>query len=148
MNFFSAMVWTGCITYNNDDACFGLDQLAYLDLHSASSLKQLSTGRPVALLGQIILIPCQRVFALSSECYLFSREAMNITFIVFGLTRLGLEFTIKCKWVEHANHYTLRWMSRQNFAPTTWCSVHRYKWWKPENTNKLIFGLKKWRNIL
>jgi hypothetical protein len=76
-------------------------------------------GRPVALLLQIILIPRQRVFALSSECYVLSREAMDITFIVFGLTRLGLEFTINCKWVEYANHYTLRWMSQQNFALTT-----------------------------
>jgi hypothetical protein len=72
-----------------------------LDLYSASSLKQLSTGSPVALLGQIILIPRQRVFALSSECYALNREAMNITFIVFGLTRLGLEITINCKWVEN-----------------------------------------------
>jgi hypothetical protein len=60
-------------------------------MHSASSLKQLSTGKPVALLGQIILIPRQRVFALSSECYVLNREAMNITFIVFGLTRRGLK---------------------------------------------------------
>jgi len=74
------MVRTSCITYNNDHdvACFGLDQL-------------------VVLLGKIILIPRQRVFALSSECYILSREAMNITFIVFSLTRLGLEFTINCK---------------------------------------------------
>jgi hypothetical protein len=35
------------------------------------------------------MIPRQPVFALSSECYVLSREAMKINFIVFGLTRLG-----------------------------------------------------------
>ena len=38
----------------------------YLDLYSASSLKQESVGIHVALLVYIILIPSQPVFALSS----------------------------------------------------------------------------------
>ena len=33
-------------------------------------------------------------------------EATNTNFIVFGLTRLGLEPTFYCTWGEHANHYT------------------------------------------
>jgi hypothetical protein len=44
---------------------FVLDQHALLDLYSASSLKQQSTARHVAPLGQIILTLCQPVFALS-----------------------------------------------------------------------------------
>ena len=44
---------------------FVLDQHAELDFYSASSLKQQSTDRHVALLGHIILIPSQPVFALS-----------------------------------------------------------------------------------
>jgi hypothetical protein len=42
---------------------FVLDQHA--DFYSASSLKQQSTDRHVALLGQIILIPYQLVFVLT-----------------------------------------------------------------------------------
>jgi hypothetical protein len=38
----------------------------YLDFYSATSLKQQSTDRHVALLVYIILIPSQPVFALSS----------------------------------------------------------------------------------
>jgi hypothetical protein len=34
-----------------------------------------------------------------------SGEATNTNFIVFGLTRLGLEPTIYCTQGEHANNY-------------------------------------------
>jgi len=44
---------------------FVLDQHAELDFYSASSLKQQSAGKHVTLLGHIILIPIQPVFALS-----------------------------------------------------------------------------------
>ena len=44
---------------------FVLDQHAYLDFYSASSLKQQSADRHVAPLGHIILIPSQPVFALT-----------------------------------------------------------------------------------
>ena len=37
---------------------------------------------------------------------MLSREATNANFIVFGLTRLGLEPTIYRTQGEHANHYT------------------------------------------
>ena len=56
-----------------------VDQHA-LDFSSASSLKQQSADRHVAPLGHIILIP--------------SGEATNTNFIVFALTRSGLEPTI------------------------------------------------------
>ena len=59
------MARTSYIQWNDNDVRFPLDQHAELDLFSASSLKQQSTGRHVALLGQIILIPSQPVFALS-----------------------------------------------------------------------------------
>ena len=51
--------------WDDDEVRFVLDQHAELDFFSASSLKQQSAGRHVALLGQIILIPSQPVFALS-----------------------------------------------------------------------------------
>jgi hypothetical protein len=35
----------------------------------------------------------------------FSEEATNTSFMVFGLTRPGLEPTIYCTRGEHANHY-------------------------------------------
>ena len=51
--------------WNDDEICFLLDQHAELEFYSASSLKQQSTGRHVAPLWHIILIPSQPVFALS-----------------------------------------------------------------------------------
>jgi hypothetical protein len=50
----------------DDEIRFVLDQHAELDFYSASSLKQQSSNRHVAILGHIILIPSQTVFALSS----------------------------------------------------------------------------------
>jgi len=63
-------------------------------LTGSSSLKQQSEGRHVAPLGHIILIPSRPVFALSPLCCVLSGEATNTNFIVFGLTRPGLEPTI------------------------------------------------------
>jgi hypothetical protein len=51
-------------------------------------------------------IPSQPVFALSPKSYMFSGEATNTNFIVFGLTRPGLEPMIYHTRGEHANHYT------------------------------------------
>jgi hypothetical protein len=61
------MTWQEQINFqwNDDEVCFVLDQHAELDFYSASSLKQQSTGRHVAPLRYIILIPSQPVFALS-----------------------------------------------------------------------------------
>jgi hypothetical protein len=53
-----------------------------------------------APLGHIILIPSQPVFALSPYCCVISGEASNTNFIVFGLTRPGLEPTIYCTSVN------------------------------------------------
>ena len=61
------MTWQEQINFqwNDDEVCFVLDQHAELDFYTASSLKQQSTGRHVAPLRYIILIPSQPVFALS-----------------------------------------------------------------------------------
>ena len=74
--------------------------------HSASSLKQQSPGRHVAPLGHIILIPSQPVCILIPYSCVLSGEATNTNFIVFGLTRPGVEPTIYHTRGEHANHYT------------------------------------------
>jgi hypothetical protein len=52
-------------SWDDDEVCFALDQHAKLDFYSDNSLKKQSTGRHVAPLGHIILIPCQPVFALT-----------------------------------------------------------------------------------
>ena len=49
---------------DDNEIRFVLDQHAELDFYSANSLKQHSTGRHVAPLGHITLIPSQPVFAL------------------------------------------------------------------------------------
>ena len=48
----------------------------------------------------------QPVFALSPLCCMPIREATNANFIVFSLTRSGIEPMIYCTWGEHANNYT------------------------------------------
>ena len=64
----SAISWQEQVNFqwDDDEVRFVLDQDAELDFYSASSLKQQSAGRHVALLGHIILIQSQPVFALSS----------------------------------------------------------------------------------
>jgi hypothetical protein len=54
-----------------------------------------------------ILIPSQPAFALSLYCCVLSGLATNTNFIVFGLTRLGLEPTIYHTRGKHANHYAI-----------------------------------------
>ena len=53
------------IHWNNNEFRFVLDQHAYLDFYSASSLKQQSEDRHVTAIGHIIPIPRQPVFAFS-----------------------------------------------------------------------------------
>jgi hypothetical protein len=48
----------------DDDIRYVLDQHAWMDFYSNSSLKQQSAGRNVASLGHIILIPIQPVLLL------------------------------------------------------------------------------------
>jgi len=62
-----------------------------LDLYIASPRKQKYMGRHVAPLGHIDLIP---VLALSLLYCVLSGEATHTNFIVFCLTRPGLEPTI------------------------------------------------------
>ena len=76
--------------------------------YSASWLKQQSVDRHVASLGHIILITSQPVFVLTPYHLMLRGEAANTNFIVFGVTRPGLEPTIYCTLSEHANHYTTR----------------------------------------
>ena len=63
--FFShIMTGTSFNSMQDDDVHIVLDQHAYLDLYSASSLKQQSADRHVAPLGHIILIPSHPVLLL------------------------------------------------------------------------------------
>ena len=90
---------------NDDEARLLLNQHAQLDIvYSASSLKQQSADRHVALLGHTIVIPSQPAFALSPPCCVLSGEATHIYFKVFGSTRSGLEPTIYHTRGDNANH--------------------------------------------
>ena len=96
----SAISWREKVNFqrddddDDDDVRFVLDQHAELECYSASLLQQQSAGRHVAPFAHIILIPSQPVFALSPNCCVLRGEATNTNFIVFGLTRPGLEPTI------------------------------------------------------
>ena len=50
----------------DNDVRFALDQHAYLDFYSSSSLEQQSASWHFASLGHIILIPSQAVFGLTT----------------------------------------------------------------------------------
>ena len=67
----------GTLCFQWDDVYFVLDQHAYLDFYSASSLKQHSTGGHVTPLRHIILILSQSFFALTTECNVINWEAAN-----------------------------------------------------------------------
>ena len=64
-------------------------QHTWLDFYIASSLKQQSAARHVSPLEHIILIPTQSLATLNKYC-VFSGEAANTNFIVYGLTWLEL----------------------------------------------------------
>jgi hypothetical protein len=66
-----------------------------------SWLTQQSVDRHVAPVGHIILIPGQPVCVFSPYCCGLSQETTRFFFIVFGLTRPGLEPTIYHTWGEH-----------------------------------------------
>ena len=85
------MARTSYIQKYDNDVCFVLDQHA--------------SGRLVAPLWHIIPIPSQPVFALSPLWCVLSNEATNTNFIVFDLTRPGLEPMIYHTQGEHGNHY-------------------------------------------
>jgi hypothetical protein len=66
---FHSICLKGTIQWNDEEACFVLDQHAELDLYSASSLKQQSAGRHVTPLGHIILMwVCSLLFLLNAAC--------------------------------------------------------------------------------
>ena len=71
---------------------------------SASQLKEQTAGRYAASFGHFILIPSQPVFALYSYCCALIVEAIKTNFIVFGLTRLGIDPMIYRNCGEHDNH--------------------------------------------
>ena len=50
----------------------------------------------------------------SVSSVLFSREAANTNFIVFGFTLAGLETMIYSTWGENANHYTIDVVENDN----------------------------------
>ena len=89
---------------DDDEVRFVLDQQAWLDFYSISSLKQQSVDGHLVPLGHIIIIPSQPVFALSRLCRMLSGETTNTNFTVFGLTRSELEPTIYRTRGKHANH--------------------------------------------
>ena len=65
-------------------------------VYGANSLKQEATGRHVALLGHIIMIPCQTIFTLTPLNLALSGDLENYNFIVFGLTRKWLQTHVLC----------------------------------------------------
>ena len=77
----------------DDDVHFVLDQNAKLYFYSARSMKKQSAGGHVAPLGHIILNSSQIVF-VNAVCLAEKQQIQILNFVVFGLTRPGLEPTI------------------------------------------------------
>ena len=61
--------------------------------------------KQVAQLRHIILIQSQSVFDLTPYKYVLFGKAENTNFIIFGLTRLFLDFKIYSIRCTHNNHY-------------------------------------------
>jgi hypothetical protein len=63
---FFSYIWRERVNFqlDDDEVRFVLDQHAYFDFYSASSLQQLSTNKQVATLSHIILIPSLCSFSL------------------------------------------------------------------------------------
>ena len=51
-----------------------------------------------------ILMLSQHVFDLTPKCYVW-RKTANTNFVVFGLTRKGLNPRSTTLWGKHASHY-------------------------------------------
>ena len=100
------------------------DQLSELDFYSASSLKQQSTGRYVSPVRHNILIQSQSVFALTLQWCILSGEATNTNFIVFGLTRPGLEPMIYRTQGKSLHHRCMKYnndfYTSNNFLNIIW----------------------------
>ena len=94
---FSDISWQEQVNFQWDDE---------LDCYSASSLEQQFADRHVAPLWYVIVIPSQPVITLTNLYCVLSGEATNTNFMIFGLTRPGIEPTIYHIRDEHANHYT------------------------------------------
>ena len=75
-----------------------------VDLHCASSLKQLSADRHFAPLGHIILIPNQQVIDMCPYCCVLSGEA-TITFLLLDPIGTRTHDPPPSRG-EYANHYT------------------------------------------
>ena len=123
------LLWSNHL-YKFQTICTLLDQHTELDFYSASSLKQQSVGRHVVPLGHIILIPSQPVFVLSPYCCVHSGEATNTNFIIFGLTRSGLEPTI----YHYYYHYTTD-------AVHPYCESTSIRWPKFRGFNQMHFTM-------
>ena len=100
MSNFSAISWREQVTFwwDDDDVFIVLDQHAELDFYSASSLN----NSPLLQSDTFFLILTSRLLLLSAVCLSDKYQF----FIVFGLTRPGLELLIYHTWGKPANHYT------------------------------------------
>jgi hypothetical protein len=71
---------------------------------------------------------------------MLSGEATHTNFIVFGLTRLGLEPTIYRTGGEHANHYTTDALEEEFEDKKMVIRIHRSKKDGHHNTVHIITG--------
>jgi hypothetical protein len=115
--------------------------------YSASWLKQQSVDRHVASLGHIILITSQPVFVLTPYHLMLRGEAANTNFIVFGVTRPGLEPTIYCTLSEHANHCTTDTITTDYISCTFIVDLNFFSLWSLILSVSLIW-LSYWKLLV
>ena len=91
MNNFSAISWWEQVIldhwWDDNDVCFVLDQHAYLDFYSASSLKQQSTSQHHFTKDTLSWFWASQ----SPECCVLSGEAANTNFIVLWFNLSGAQ---------------------------------------------------------
>ena len=99
---FSDISWLVQITSNE------MVMMSALYQHSMFSCISIviAHSRHFAPIGQIILLPSQQVFVLTSECCVLGGEATHTNIIVFVLSELQLKPMIYLTQGRYANHYT------------------------------------------
>ena len=143
-NFQGKSVWKP-VTFrrDQDDVRFVLDQRASFDFYSAISLKQQSAGWHVYS-DRLTLIPRTPVFDRTTYCCMLSEAAATTNFIVFGLTRLGLESLIRC---EHAKNYTTDVFYAVSISLMCYCVIMTMKEFGWKKITWYIFSQWQWNPI-
>ena len=96
--------WREQVAFRWDDhnVCYVLNHHALFGSYNTVSLKQQSTNRNSLCVGTLSWFTVKSSLLFTPQCCVIKEEAADAKFIVFSLTRPGLELTI-----YNTKHYTI-----------------------------------------